>query len=72
MAPTPHTMPHTMPSLRDKYMPELVARISHADAQKMKRGDLALAVRSFVQEWLTRDGEMIDMLLQRDLATALI
>ena len=68
MAPTPHTMP----SLRDKYMPELVARISHADAQKMKRGDLALAVRSFVQEWLTRDGEIIDLLLQRDLVTALI
>jgi pilus assembly protein CpaF len=63
---------HTMPSLRDKYMPELVGRISHADALKMKRGDLAMAVRSFVQEWLTRDGEAIDLLLQRDLVTALI
>ncbi|MDX1922143.1 MAG: CpaF family protein [Alphaproteobacteria bacterium] len=66
-----HT-PHTMPSLRDKYMPELVARISHADAQKMKRGDLALAVRSFVGEWLARDGETVELLLQRDLVTALI
>ncbi len=64
--------PHTMPSLRDKYMPELVARISHTDAQKMKRGDLALAVRSFVGEWLARDGENVDLLLQRDLVTALI
>ena len=66
-----HT-PHTMPELRDKYMPELVARISHNDAQKMKRGDLALAVRSCVNEWMMRDGALIDMLMQRDLVTALI
>jgi pilus assembly protein CpaF len=59
-------------NLCDRYLPELVAKVSPQRAREMRRPDLANLVRGLVQEWSTRDQQEFDALTRRDLITALV
>src|ERR1043166_3559934 len=62
----------SMPALRERYLPELSARLASAIGQNIKRQELAQQVKALLQEWLVRDAVVIEPLMQRDLVTSLI
>jgi pilus assembly protein CpaF len=61
-----------VPKLRDKYIGEAMAALPPAQIQKMRRADIAHAVRGHIVQWLERDHVELDTLTQRDLVTAMI
>jgi pilus assembly protein CpaF len=63
---------NVMQELQERYLPELLSRITMAEAQAMTRGELANFIKNALQEWFVRDRTLVDPLTQRDLITVFI